>query len=154
MNLTTGNLCRLYVGEVEYTKHVIYFFNGLLSKYSIKVYEYFNKLQISTELFLIDWIEKLFTQTIKYDILFHIFDLYVINGDYILYQTAITIIKMLEEDLLNFTVSEVFKKLKRFSSQYSEMDFFKQFKAYCCIKEDYIKWNMSNLIQYQKLSIK
>ena len=153
MNLITGNLCRLYVGELEYTKSIIDFFDELLKKYSEKVYDYFNKLQISTELYLVDWIEKLFTQTIKYDTLLHIFDLYVINGDYILFQTAITIIKLLEEDILNFTISEIFKKLKRFPTQFTEMDFFKQFKSYNCIKDDYVKWNMNNQLQYQKKAL-
>jgi len=154
MNLITGNLCRIYVGESEYTKNIIDFFDGLLKKYSERVYDYFKKLQISTELYLVDWIEKLFTQTIKYDTLLHIFDLYVINGDHILFQTAITIIKLLEEDILNFTVSEIFKKLKRFPTQFTEMDFFKQFKSYNCIKDDYVKWNMSNELQFQKIALK
>lgn len=110
-------------------------------------------MDISTELYLVDWIEKLFTQTIKYDTLLHIFDLYVINGDYILFQTAITIIKLLEEDILNFTISEIFKKLKRFPTQFTEMDFFKQFKSYNCIKDDYVKWNMNNQLQYQKKAL-
>jgi hypothetical protein len=153
MNLITGNLCRLYVGELEYTNSIIYFFDELLQKYSEKVYNYFKKLDISTELYLVDWIEKLFTQTIKYDTLLHIFDLYVINGDYILFQTAITIIKLLEEDILNFTISEIFKKLKRFPTQFTEMDFFKQFKSYNCIKDDYVKWNMNNQLQYQKKAL-
>lgn len=30
MNLITGNLCRLYVGELEYTNSIIYFFDELL----------------------------------------------------------------------------------------------------------------------------
>ena len=154
VNLITGNLCRIYVGESEYTKNIIDFFDGLLKKYSERVYDYFKKLQISTELYLVDWIEKLFTQTIKYDTLLHIFDLYVINGDHILFQTAITIIKLLEEDILNFTVSEIFKKLKRFPTQFTEMDFFKQFKSYNCIKDDYVKWNMSNELQFQKIALK
>ena len=154
MNLITGNLCRIYVGESEYTKNIIDFFDGLLKKYSERVYDYFKKLQISTELYLVDWIEKVFTQTIKYDTLLHIFDLYVINGDHILFQTAITIIKLLEEDILNFTVSEIFKKLKRFPTQFTEMDFFKQFKSYNCIKDDYVKWNMSNELQFQKIALK
>ena len=34
MNLITGNLCRLYVGELEYTNSIIYFFDDLLKKYS------------------------------------------------------------------------------------------------------------------------
>ena len=33
------------------------------------------------------------------------------------------------------------------------MDFFKQFKSYNCIKDDYVKWNMNNQLQYQKKAL-
>ena len=81
------------------------------------------------------------------------FDLYIINGEYILFQTAITIIKLLEEDILNLTISEIFKLLKRLPKKYTDLDFFEKFKNYNCIYEEYVKWNKGFLLkdQQQKL---
>ena len=88
-----------------------------------------------------------------YDILLHVYDLYFVNGEYILFQTAITIIKLLEQDLMNVTISEVFKLLKRLPKKYTDLEFFEKFKNYNCICDDYIKWNKSNLLKDQQKQI-
>ena len=89
-----------------------------------------------------------------YDILLHVFDLYVVNGEYILFQTAITIIKLLEEDLLNLTISEVFKLLKRLPKKYTDLEFFEKFKSYNNIYEEYVKWNKHFVLKDQFRKIK
>ena len=99
------------------------------------------------------WFEKLFTQAIDYNILLHVFDLYLVNGEYILFQTAITIIKLLEDDLLNLTISEVFKILKILPKKYTELDFFEKFKNYNGIKEEFITWNKNNVLSLQQKEI-
>ncbi len=75
----------------------------------------------------------------NYDILLHVFDLYIVYGEYILFQTAITLIKLLEDDLLNVTISEVFKLLKRLPKKYTVLQFFEKFKNYNCIQDEFIK---------------
>ena len=129
------------------------FFNKLLETYSKEVFAHLNKLEINPELYLIPWLEKLFTQSLDYNILLHVFDLYLLNGEYILFQTAITIIKLLEKDLLDLTISEIFKMLKILPKKYTELDFFEKFKAYNCIKDDYITWNKNNFLTLQQKEI-
>ena len=75
-------------------------------------------------------------------------------GEYILFQTAITIIKLLEEDLLNLTISEVFKLLKRLPKKYTDLEFFEKFKNYNCISEEFIRWNKHYLLKEQIKLIK
>ena len=106
------------------------------------------------KLLLVPWMEKLFTQTLEFNILLHVFDLYIINGEYIMFQTAITIIKLFEEDLLNLTISEAFKILKRLPKKYTELDFFEKFKAFNGIKDEYINYNKNNLLSIQQKQIK
>jgi len=154
MNLICSrNIYKFYIGDTDTINRYLDFFTKLLEKYAKNVYEHLNKLEIKPELYLIPWFEKLFIQSLDYDILLHVFDLYIINGEYILFQTAITIIKLLEEDILNLTISEIFKLLKRLPKKYTDLDFFEKFKNYNCIYEEYVKWNKGFLLkdQQQKL---
>ena len=154
MNLICSrNIVKFYIGDTDTINRHLKFFTKLLEKYAKKVYEHLNKLEIKPELYLIPWFEKLFIQSLDYDILLHVFDLYIINGEYILFQTAITIIKLLEEDILNLTISEVFKLLKRFPKKCTDLEFFEKFKNYNCIYEEYVRWNKGFLLkdQQQKL---
>ena len=155
MNLICSrNIVKFYTGDTDTINRYINFFTKLLEKYAKNVYDHLNKLEIKPELYLIPWFEKLFIQSLDYDILLHVFDLYIINGEYILFQTAITIIKLLEEDILNLTISEVFKLLKRLPKKYTDLEFFEKFKNYNCIYEEYVKWNKGCLLKEQQKIIK
>ena len=155
MNLICSrNIIKFYIGDTDTINRYLNFFTKLLEKYAKEVSEHLNKLEIKPELYLIPWFEKLFTQSLDYDILLHVFDLYIVNGEYILFQTAITIIKLLEEDLLNLTISEVFKLLKRLPKKYTDLEFFEKFKNYNCISDEFIRWNKHYLLKEQIKSIK
>ena len=155
MNLICSrNIIKFYIGDTDTINRYLNFFTKLLEKYAKEVSEHLNKLEIKPELYLIPWFEKLFTQSLDYDILLHVFDLYIVNGEYILFQTAITIIKLLEEDLLNLTISEVFKLLKRLPKKYTDLEFFEKFKNYNCISDEFIRWNKQYLLKEQIKSIK
>ena len=144
----------LFLGDKDTIKSCVNFFGKkILKGYSEKVYEHLKKLEISPELYLIPWFEKFFTHTLDFNILLHIFDLYLINGEYILYQTAITIIKLVEEDLYNLTISEVFKMLKILPKKYTELDFFQKFKTFNCIRDEYIAWNKNNILSLEQKEI-
>ena len=151
--ICSRNIYKLYLGQEESIKKYTNFFSQILQNYAEKVYEHLKKLEISPELYLIPWFESLFTQSLDYQLLLHVFDLYIFNGDYILFQTALTYIKLVEEDLLNLTVSEVFKMFKRLPIKYTELDFFEVFKSYNCIREEYIIRNKNNLLKLQKQEI-
>ena len=152
--ICSRNIIKFYVGDTDTINKYLKFFTKLLEKYAKEVFDHLNKLEIKPELYLIPWIEKLFTQSLDYDILLHVFDLYIVNGEYILFQTAITIIKLLEEDLLNLTISEVFKLLKRLPKKYTDLEFFEKFKNYNCINDEFVKWNKNNILQEQMKLIK
>ena len=69
-------------------------------------------LGISCQFYLFDWIESLFTNILDIKIASIIIDLYLIFGEYVLIQTSITILKIMEESLINMNIEEIMKKLK------------------------------------------
>ena len=151
--ISSKNTMKLFIGDKDTINKNVKFFNKILKTYSEKVFEHLKKLEINSDLYLIPWFEKFFTHTLDFNILLHIFDLYLINGEYILFQTAITIIKLVEEDLYNLTISEVFKMLKILPKKYTELDFFEKFKNYNCIRDDYIIWNRDNILALEQKEI-
>ena len=150
-NLICGtNSIKYLLGDEEYIKKCVLFFNELIKKKLPRVYEHFKKLEITTELYLIPWFEEIFTGTLSYKILCRVLDLYLLNGDYILYQVGLTIIKLQEEDLLNSTISEVFKLLKRLPNIYKEEYVLESIKEFKDIEKDYFSWNKENILGSQK----
>ena len=128
-------------------------FNENFEEHLPRLFEHFKKLGITCDLYLYDWIEGLFTQILNLEISSIIFDLYLIFGDYILIQTSITILKLLEEDLLNLTINEIFKELKIMPFKLEYLNFFDTFKNYYSIKEKFINACISNEIAIQKPDI-
>ena len=109
-----------------------------------------NKLEILPELYFIDWMKHFFIETLDISIVLQIFDLFVLNGDYILFQTGITILKILEHDLMNMTIGQVLKLLKRLPNKYSKEKFFDVFNNYNSIRYEFIKWKNNKLINTHK----
>jgi hypothetical protein len=151
--ICSTNTIKYFINDKETISKNVEFYKKLLKIYANKVYEHLNQLEIYPELYFIPWMEKLFTQTLEFNILLHVFDLYIINGEYIMFQTAITIIKLFEEDLLNLTISEAFKILKRLPKKYTEIEFFEKFKTFNGIKEEFATWNKNNLLSLQQREI-
>ena len=122
--ICTTNIIKYLIKDESYIKNNCHIFQILIKKYIPKIYEHLNNLDINNELYTISWFENLFTQTLNYKIILRIFDLYLIYGDELLFQIGLTIIKIQEEDLLNYTIDEIFKVLKRLPNKYDEELFF------------------------------
>ena len=115
-------------------KNLEIFFEERFKVYLPRLSQYFEKLGITCDLFLYDWIESLFTQSLDIKIASKIIDSYLIFGEYILIQTSIVILKMLEEELLNYTIDEIFKNLRK-PFKTNIINFFDVFRNYTNIKE-------------------
>ena len=141
---SNNSLSKLYLWEDRFVKIIEIFFEEQFSEHIPRLKQYFQKLGITCNLYLYDWIEGLFTQTLNIKIASVIFELYLIYGEYILIQTSITILKILEEELLDLTIDEIFKELKRMPFNISFMDFFDVFRNYNSIKEKFRNNNAAN----------
>ena len=123
--ICSSNILKYFVKEEDIPgRHSILPFDSLLQKYIPRIYQHFKNLNITSELYTFYWYQNLFTRTLNYKTILRVFDRYLIYGDELLIQVGLTIIKIQEEDLLNYTVNEIFKVLKRLPYKYDEYLFF------------------------------
>ena len=149
-NLICSNLLNIFIGEQNEIKNCCSFFNVLMKNYLDKIEKHFSKLEITPQFYIVPWFEELFTRTFSYKILLRIFDLFLINGEIVLYQTSLAILKILEEDLLNLTINDVFKVLERIPENVSENDLVGKIIDYSCIKKEFFTWKLENELAAQK----
>ena len=150
VNVICSNSLKIFIGDEYEIRNYCSFFNLLLRKYLDKIEKHFSKLEISPALYLVPWFEELFTTTLNIKLLSQIFDLYLINGEIVLFQTSLAIIESLEEELLNLTINEIFKALQRFTENASEADLIRKIKYYSCIKKEYFDWKLQDELAAQK----
>ena len=140
---------QFYLKNEDFIDERTKFFDKLLQKKIPKIFEHFKNLEISSELFLVSWFENIFSFTFDYHILRRIFDLYLLYGECILFQVGLSIIKIQEDELLNFTISDVFKALAKLPKEYKEDDFMEKLYSMNVHKE-YETWKINNLFEKQK----
>ena len=144
----TTNTLQYFLKNEEYIDSRVKFFDYLLKSKIPKIRLHFKNLDISSELFLVSWFENIFSNTLDYHLLRRIFDLYLLYGESILFQVGLTIIKIQEDELLNFTISDVFKVLGRLPSQYKE-EYFMEKLYLMNIYTEYETWKINKDIEKQ-----
>ena len=154
-NLICSNitLANLYLWKKKYIKiHEI--FNEKFEEFLPKLSNHMEKLGISSQLYLFDWIESLFTRILNIRIASIIIDLYLIFGEYVLIQTSITILKLMEEELINMNIEEILYELKdNLLDKIGTYQFFECYKNLGGIKNDYIKYRIYNEFGFQKTDL-
>ena len=150
--ICSTNTLEYYIKNENYINIRVKFFEELLEKKIPKVREHFKNLDISTELFLISWFENIFFFTFDYELFKIIFDLYLLNGEYILFQVGLTIIEIQENELLNLTIGEVFKNLNKLPKRYKEEAFLEKLYSNN-IYEEYEKWRTDCEVGNQKIKL-
>ena len=147
--ICSTNLLQYYKKNENYIDIRVKFFDELLKDRIPKVSQHFENLDISSELFLVSWFGNIFSFTLEYKLLRKIFDLYLLHGEYILFQVGLTIIKIQEDELLNCTISDVFRVLGRLPDEYKENIFFE--KMYLNdIYSEYETWKTNRDLEKQK----
>jgi len=146
-------ILKFYIGDEDFIKKNTDFFSSLVKKYLPKIHEHFTNLEISHELYFIPWVTEVFSSSLSYKLLLRVLDLYLINGEYVIFQIGLSILSVQEDDLLDLTISEILKLLKKLSSKYIEDYFLEKMKNYYSIKEDYNIWKNENDLGIQKLQL-
>ena len=147
-----SSILQYFLKNEDFINTRVQFFDDLLKNRINQVREHFNKLDISNELFLVFWFESAFTQTLNFKILLRIFDLYLLNGEKILFQVGLNIIKIQEEELLTLTISEVFKVLKKLPQDYREDEFMEKMFLNN-IDQEYNTWKTENELGSQIIKL-
>ena len=155
--LSNNNLIKLFLGNEELRKDMISknisLFNKLIKNRLPKIEEHFTKLEIIPELYFVPWMDDLYIKVLNMKILLQVFDLYLTNGEYILFQTGLTILKILEDELMNMTISQVLNLIKRLPDKYKKERFFVVFNTFNSVKFDYADWKRQNEINIQKIML-
>ena len=138
----------------EINNNNIFFFNQLIKNKLPNIEAHFRKLEIIPELYFIPWMDCFYIYNLDTKLLFQIFDLYLINGEYVLFQTGLTILKLLEDELMNMTISQTLKLLKRLPDKYKKEKFLEVFNSFSSIKYEYIENKRKNELESQKNIIK
>ena len=155
INLLCSNsyYLKIYMGDQDAIKKTQTLFDSLLNDNVKKISEHFKKLEISSQLYIIQWFENLFTTTFNLEISSYVLDLLLLDGEYILYVVGITVIKILEEELLNLPISEIFNVLKKFPDKYDLPNFIMNVKYFNPIRDDFVKYQLKNDLEMQKSKI-
>ena len=138
-----------YLRNEDFIDSRVKFFDELLKKNVPKISLHFKNLDISPELFLVYWFENLFSFTFDYHLFKRIFDLYLLHGECILFQVGLTIIKIQEDELLNFTISDIFKNLKRVPKECKE-EYFMEKMYLMNLYSEYQLWKTNIEFEKQK----
>ena len=150
--ICSTNILQFHIKNELFINIRVKFFDDILKNKIPKVSKHFKNLDISTELFLVSWFENLYTFTFDVILLKKIFDLYLLNGEYILFQVGLTIIKIQENELLNLTIGEVFKNLNKLPEHYNE-ELFMETMDLNNIYEEYEKWKIDSDVGNQKIKL-
>lgn len=154
VNLICSNILKILIGDKKEINNSCKFFQTLLAKFLPKIDKHFSKLEITPQLYMIPWFEELFSRTIDYKLLSHIIDLYLLNGEYVLYQTSLTILKSYEEDLISLTINDIFKILQKFPENATESFFIYRMRNFSSVKKEYFDWKIQNEIDSHKELLK
>ena len=153
-NLICNNdIIKFYIDDEAYIKKAIDFFGNSVKSKLPKLHRHFKNLGISYDLFFISWITELFSSSLDFKLWLRIIDLYLIDGEYILYQAGITILSMQEDDLLDLAISDILNLIKRLPNKYEIKYFLQKMKNYEDIKNECIKWKNEDEIGTQKLQL-
>ena len=146
---SSNYILKLFQGDEKTVKILGKIFDEAISEYLPQVKQRFDTLGITCNLYLFDWIEGLCTQILNPKIASIIFELYLIYGEYILIQTSITILKLLEGAILSLTIDDIFLLLKRTPINFDYIKFFDIFRNYSAIKEKFRENNVINEYEIQ-----
>ena len=151
--ICNSDIIKFYIVDEDYIIKTVSFFNNLVKKYLPKIHQHFTNLEIEHELYFIPWITEIFSSSMSYKLLLRVLDLYLINGEYIIFQIGLSILAVQEDDLLDLAINEIFKILKKLSSKQKEDLFLEKMKSFENVKEEFNKWKNENELGLQKLQL-
>lgn len=90
----------------------LYQLNRLMKEQLPKLYEHFERIGIETHMFASQWFLTLFTARFPLHFVFHILDVFLLDGMPILFQVAVTLLAVCEPDLRQLDFEGVLKYVR------------------------------------------
>ena len=126
------------------------FFQDLLSKHFPRLNKHLNKLEITPKLYFNKWISSFFIKTFSYDVFLKLWDNYIVKGEVFLFEIALTILKLQENNLLGLTYGNILNSLRNinFKTKKEEEKFFNL--LYKCDLSDEYEYIEETELGYEK----
>ena len=150
--ICSSNIIKFMIKDEDEILKNTDFFQNLIKDNNPIIYNHFKNIDISHDLYFVSWFENLFTKTLNFRILVRVFDLYILYGDEIIFKIGLNILEIEEEEILNLTISEIMKVLKRLPYKYDEELFFEHFSN-IDIHDKYNNWVIKKNLEEQALLI-
>lgn len=90
----------------------LYQLNRLMKDQLPKLYDHFDRIGIETHMFASQWFLTLFTARFRLYLVFHILDVFLLDGMPILFQVAITLLSVCETELRQLDFEGVLKYVR------------------------------------------
>lgn len=123
--INTRFLTSLFMLNAEELKSYLRIYDLLFYKQLPELYKKFSELQISPELYLLDWFMTLFSKSFPLSVASRIWDCYIFEGEVILYRASVGILSYLSPKLEKMGFEEIARLLS--SLETSVNSFFKIF---------------------------
>jgi hypothetical protein len=109
------NMRGYYEKDFPDLQRTFYKLLSLMKKHIPKVYDHFKKNSFHPSMYALQWFITIFAVNFKFDVLVRIYDVFLLEGEKVLYRLALAILKLSEEKLLLYrefeNVLEVFKNI-------------------------------------------
>jgi len=122
INLThSHHFISFFRGDIREIEWRLKFFDEYFKKESPFLFNHFRALDLSSEMFLLDWFLSLFSMTfLDVDIISRIWDCFLLDGEVFAIKTAIGILKYFEVELRMQTFDGAIKFLKKLPNDIDE----------------------------------
>lgn len=81
-------------------------------------------MEIIPPLYLLKWLEFVFIRTFEYKTVIRLWDIYLLKGEIFLYEVALALLKIQENDLLSMSIGAILNNLKCLPHKFTEDEFF------------------------------
>jgi len=122
--ILSPNILPFYRLDENNIKKRLDLFNEIFKLNLPKLYLHFKENEVLPEHYLLEWFMTLFTRNLNIELALRIWDIYMIEGIYVIYKTAIVIFNLDEKKLLGMDFAEIMEFLKNLDKNNYDEDKF------------------------------
>ena len=138
--------------DIVYINNFVDFFESLIKKYLLMLYKYFEKMNFKNNNYFYKWAKYLYLKNLDYNLCLRIFDNYLIKGKIFVFQVALAILFIKQEELLNSNYSNLVLILKKKQIDINEDSLFEQIEK-IDIRDEYREYFDMYTLGKEKLEL-
>ena len=122
--ILSPNILPFYLLDEDNIKKRLDLFGEIFKLNLPKLYIHFQENEVFPEHYLLEWFMTLFTRNLNIDLAFRIWDIYMVEGIFVLYKSAIVIFSLDEKKLMNMDFAEIMNFLRNLDKNNYDEDKF------------------------------